>query len=409
MPIVQDTFTDVAGTDLTAHTGEVGATYTEHPVFAAGQFVISDANRVRSNSGGDSLCLASGVPPSADYRATADVRVETWNNDAGLAIRFDPSALVGILCFLDAISGDFRMGEFNGGSFAVLDTFTTSFSAGSDQAIEVRVAGNQVWGYLNGVLRLGPATTVVAAAGRAGLYAFGAAGPGSGIHLDNLNVPTAAALAADAGTYAVVGTAADLRVLGPLAADPGAFAVTGTAATLATSSRLASGAYVVGTPAAVLIRTLASPSDRAAYDAILALLESTDEFDWVGYGRDPDFALVPAQWGRIAYLEPAGNPGTRKARAPGMVLNTGDYRLRVALRGVDDEDDDPELDRIKSVVLNVLVNDRANRAYAGFCLPWLSRLWPVSLPTRSDVGLVGEFRGRFAYKAGPATPYSVSA
>jgi hypothetical protein len=116
---------------------------------------------------------------------------------------------------------------------------------------------------------------------------------------------------------------------------------------------------------------------------------------------------VPARYARFAYLEPRADPGSRVGPSPSMTLNRGEYRLSLVLRDAGpDEASLRELDRIKGVVLNTLVAARANRAYGGFCLPWLSHLAVVALPARRDVGVVAELRGEFGYKVGPATPYA---
>src|SRR3546814_9399686 len=67
---VSDSFTDTAGTALASHTGETGASWTQHPSFAAGM-TITDANRCRPSSSGSIIAYyASGVPAGADYEVS---------------------------------------------------------------------------------------------------------------------------------------------------------------------------------------------------------------------------------------------------------------------------------------------------------------------------------------------------
>lgn len=64
---LRDTFTDTLGTVLDAHTGELGATWTEHPSYASSSILIGSSNDIYANFIGASEYYASGVPASADY------------------------------------------------------------------------------------------------------------------------------------------------------------------------------------------------------------------------------------------------------------------------------------------------------------------------------------------------------
>ena len=74
-------------------------------------------------------------------------------------------------------------------------------------------------------------------------------------------------LTADAGSYAITGTAADVLAARRLTADAGAYAVTGTAATLAKGYRLAAdaGAFTVAGTAATLTVARRLTADAASY------------------------------------------------------------------------------------------------------------------------------------------------
>ena len=70
--VVSDSFTGLNNTNLTARTGEVGATWAKQ-TGATGDLVISTSNRARMGSTMDSAeYYASGTPVSADYSVQVD-------------------------------------------------------------------------------------------------------------------------------------------------------------------------------------------------------------------------------------------------------------------------------------------------------------------------------------------------
>lgn len=83
---VSDTFTDADATNLTAHTGETGATWTAHP---NGGAAVITGNQVKGNAGGNNLFYASGTPASADYTVALDVINPAAGNHKGPMVRMD--------------------------------------------------------------------------------------------------------------------------------------------------------------------------------------------------------------------------------------------------------------------------------------------------------------------------------
>src|SRR5208282_63314 len=69
----RDTFTDTAGTELAAHLPDSGGVWTLDSFYNTGDMVITNANRLRSNSANNALYRHSAVPPSADYDVACDV------------------------------------------------------------------------------------------------------------------------------------------------------------------------------------------------------------------------------------------------------------------------------------------------------------------------------------------------
>ena len=86
-----DSFTGTNGTLLTAHTGEIGATWTNPS--GNSNMVIGTQNRVYRNASGYSIVYASPTPSSADYSVEADLYYKGAfaANAAGVIGRFNTS------------------------------------------------------------------------------------------------------------------------------------------------------------------------------------------------------------------------------------------------------------------------------------------------------------------------------
>jgi hypothetical protein len=70
---IYDTLTDTADTDLHAHVGETGASWTYIGNYSGGNSVITAADRARStNSQYDTEVYASGTPATAEYDVSVD-------------------------------------------------------------------------------------------------------------------------------------------------------------------------------------------------------------------------------------------------------------------------------------------------------------------------------------------------
>jgi hypothetical protein len=141
----------------------------------------------------------------------------------------------------------------------------------------------------------------------------------------------------------------------------------------------------------------AAKSDRAALDAIAALLRATRKFDKVLVGKSWETTPKPAKWGVLAHLELREDARSRPDQSPLMTLNEGAYLLTIALRGGrDDKADADRIDRLKRVALNAAMGE-GTRAYGGFCLPRFSRLDSRGRLRQQDIGLVLQIPGSFAY------------
>jgi len=164
-----DSFTDVAGTLITAHIPEVGSGgYT----IGSGACTIDAANTAALNAAPTSVAFNTGntnVIISADYVS---------GSMPGLILRYVDSLNYAIL-FLIA-SNTFRIYERVAGAFNQKTNVTAPFVTGDRFALSDD--GTTLRGYLNGVLVTSFATTLNNTYGVHGLYSYGIA------NMDNLSV-----------------------------------------------------------------------------------------------------------------------------------------------------------------------------------------------------------------------------
>lgn len=203
MPVfASDTFTDTSGTNLTAHTPEVGSAWVKTNG-ATGDAMISDANRARINSTTTAIYRQPTTPPSADYSVEATLVVKsygggiTWN--AGLYGRAPGDGTNSCYRFFftnpsGGGAGTFTLGKIVTGTATVLDT-DTSFTLvdESSYVLRLEMIGSTIKGYLDGVEICSATDSAVSAAGFAAVY-FGSTSAvslnGNTGHLDNFSAST---------------------------------------------------------------------------------------------------------------------------------------------------------------------------------------------------------------------------
>lgn len=225
-PTIYDTFTDVAGTLITAHVGEVGATWTR-PVTSYGtaQAVI-DAGRLHGD-GFFGYPVASASPTSSEYIIKTSIYLATMTPSA-------PNAQVYICFGLDTVANHWYQMEFFtdtvstvsvrfskvvAGVVTALGNDSTFAAAPGDTlevAIEVRDDHKRV--VVNGVERLKfyeTAGTYLPSPGRVGVQFAQGGSATIGFHLNYLRtepfpVPDNRDLAFSrwAGAYVAIGTTA---------------------------------------------------------------------------------------------------------------------------------------------------------------------------------------------------------
>lgn len=186
---VLDSFTDGSGVALASHTGETGATWTEHPVFTSGAMVISNANRARAATI-PTCYYASGSPAGADYDVTADFDCISAGASErfGIAARMDTTADTMYVVRYNRGTAAWEFLKVVAGSSTTLDSWSDTPTAGQSRAVvfHVRDAGHTV--DIDGVQRLASADNAITAAGKVGIRASsGNATNSTLMHLDSIS------------------------------------------------------------------------------------------------------------------------------------------------------------------------------------------------------------------------------
>lgn len=192
---VLDTFTDTSGTNLIAHTGESGATWTKHPS-RAGDVLISPANRAYVLGAGTAWgYFASGIPATVEYDIICDYVFKDTDTQHELEIvgRYDTAADSCYAVRREEILSLWKLLVVNAGTTTVLGTFSNdpAVDAVVEVKLQIRNATKKV--FLDGVEVISSADNTVAAKGRAGVRGFTLPGmtATTGIHYDNFAVEDA--------------------------------------------------------------------------------------------------------------------------------------------------------------------------------------------------------------------------
>lgn len=191
---VTDTFTDTAGDNLaTQHTGEVGATWVPVTGGGGGNWLITDAGRVRPASAGTAHdTRASGVPTTAEYDVDADFRVFTHAGDFS-----DTPRLWGRLLateqtgyFVYNSGGTWILYQMEAGmATGYLGEFASPLVDGTTYHVKLAIRDASKKVYLDGVLIITSFTNVLTTKGYVGIgtgYYPTAATNSTGVHLDNV-------------------------------------------------------------------------------------------------------------------------------------------------------------------------------------------------------------------------------
>lgn len=202
MLAVDDTFTDTSGLALESHTGEVGATWTEHGSYTAGALVISSAGRCRNNVAGNSLYYASGAPAGVEYDVSADFYpVTVATPSIGICGRVDTGADTFYIVEIETTR--YRQAKWVASVNTLLGAWTNTPVAGVSEAAKLEIRDATKKTFVNGVERISSTDNAITAAGKAGIRTRNVLQSDSaGMHVDNFQLnDLAAAVSAYPGYY----------------------------------------------------------------------------------------------------------------------------------------------------------------------------------------------------------------
>lgn len=193
MSFVNDTFTGTDSTNITAHTGETGATWAKGSSAVGGWLITS--NRVRCGSATNPYVVdfASGVPSSADYDVSAIFHYFGSVAFTGICGRLqNPSVGIGTFdCYMAAITtGTFQIRKHTGAPNVVsnpgtvLGSYAPGLTVGNDYTVKLQMRGSIISLWVDGTKRIEATDTTISAAGRVGVAAFGQSGATAGVHFD---------------------------------------------------------------------------------------------------------------------------------------------------------------------------------------------------------------------------------
>lgn len=184
---ITDSFTGAINTLLSAHTGELGATWTITDTVdsltldgAGGVFGVFDTSNSR-------WALASGVPPSPNYSVRFSLRTYTQDGEVGSVIRCNSSGDCYLVLFNISLPG-FRLYKTSGFGFGGLTPIAAVVSydvpGNPDSYYDLSACGDRIAFSIDGVEQSHAIDTDFTVAGSGGIFDLGnPVTPTTGIHI----------------------------------------------------------------------------------------------------------------------------------------------------------------------------------------------------------------------------------
>lgn len=184
-PFLNDTFTGTDSTAITAHLGELGATWQESTQFSSGDALLA-SNRLRSSSI-SSVWLASGVPDSANYSVNATLRYLTAaGTSIGIVGRADNPAENCYIALYYRAGKKWELYKSVTGTLTSLGSYSQTLSAGVDYKLTLTMSGTTITLLVDDVSRVSVTDSAVSQPGRCGLWTNGSTSSSTGIHIDRV-------------------------------------------------------------------------------------------------------------------------------------------------------------------------------------------------------------------------------
>jgi hypothetical protein len=181
---VHDNCIDADDTDLTAHTGEKGATWALPSYLTVSSPKITT---LRARTVNDvAFAYASGVPPSANYTIEALFRqISDESANTGIVARLDTSADNHYIIRYSSDANQWQLRKTVAATPTSLGTFNESLSNGNERTVKFVLSGSSLEVFIDGVSRITATDSDISAAGRVGMrHTALASGATTGIHID---------------------------------------------------------------------------------------------------------------------------------------------------------------------------------------------------------------------------------
>ena len=196
---LSDTFSgETSSVLLSAHTGEIGATWARHPTTTVSTVSVTaegDARPHQDGSNSSSIYYASGVPGSADYEVKGSLYFHTYID-----------AVVGLVGRLDTTDATFYMARLSqnptvkelqlyksvAGTLTKLGGYAFVATIGQTYDVSLKMQGSTISALIDGVSLISVTDTTISTPGRAGIrsYLFSEGSYGGGCRLNAISAIT---------------------------------------------------------------------------------------------------------------------------------------------------------------------------------------------------------------------------
>lgn len=189
---VSDSFTDSAGTNLSAHTGETGATWTQHTSLAdQAPLLITDANRIRPNSAptAGGVYWASGTLNAHNYFVKATIHVASLpaSGNVGVVLRAATGSALFFYPIYNLSTGAWEIWKSVGAGQTLLGSVTQTLTVGNDYVLKVAVTNGRITLIVDNIPRISIHTlaseTLRPNAIKVGVTGYGAFTNSTGLHI----------------------------------------------------------------------------------------------------------------------------------------------------------------------------------------------------------------------------------
>ena len=161
---VDDSFTDANWVNLTAHTGAVGATWTNGTPAGSYQIYLNHAYPITAG-----VIYASGLPATAEYSVECDYKIVSATGSPGPAGRINTAANTYYGVYYDHSAGHWLLIRVVSGTITTLSQWVSGVTIGQTYRVKLELLNATKKVYVDGVERISSTDNTITAAGRAGL------------------------------------------------------------------------------------------------------------------------------------------------------------------------------------------------------------------------------------------------